>query len=82
MTVNLNDQVMVTLRQKGRAMLLKHWDMQRHDAAHTLDIVYPGWRVEGGQIKMQLHVVMNTFGSQCMNGFDPPIETAIELLGR
>lgn len=82
MTLNLNDQVMITLRAKGRAMLRKHWDMPGKDIEQTLDIVYPGWRVDGGQIKMQLHVVMNTFGSQCVNGVEPPIETTIELLGR
>lgn len=66
--MNLNDMVRVKLRDSGHTILWK--------LAKTYGYLY----IKEEYKTMQLWEVMQVFGPHMVLGFNPPIETEIELL--
>lgn len=71
-TLNINQQVRVTLWKTGVTLWQKHWADVRMDP--------PAWAVGETRV-LQLWEVAHIFGPRLTMGFDPPISPEMELLG-
>lgn len=81
---NLNHNVWVTLNEKGRQALIKHWTIDGFYGAgwtnDALDHCHPGWRENNTPVRMQLWQAMQYFGpGMRMGSGEHQIETEIEI---
>jgi len=72
LTINLNDQVTVTVQQRGIESIKRFYADAGLEVPAEYDSLCPGEKITG-----QLYWIMNVFGPSCYMGPEPPIHPEI-----